>query len=84
MVFTNFFLFVSPIFYSLETFRNNIPGADFVNPFAGIVINARRVTMFNQYPEWDLLAFDFGYALLVLLIGIIFLRKLGAKAAEKL
>ena len=84
MVFTNFFLFVSPIFYRLDTFRNNIPGADFVNPFAGIVINARRVTMFNQYPEWDLMAFDFGYALLILLIGFIFLRKLGAKAAEKL
>jgi ABC-type polysaccharide/polyol phosphate export permease len=84
MVFTNFFLFVSPIFYKLSTFRNSIPGADYVNPFAGIVINARRVTMYNQDPEWDLMLFDFGYAVLILLIGIIFLRRLGSMAAEKL
>jgi ABC-type polysaccharide/polyol phosphate export permease len=55
-----------------------------VNPFAGIVINARRVTMYNQDPEWDLMLFDFGYAVLILLIGIIFLRRLGSMAAEKL
>ncbi len=84
MVFTNLFFFVSPIFYRLETFRNSVPGADYINPFAGIIINARKVVMEDSYPEWQLFAFDFGYAFLILFIGLILLNKLGTKAAEKL
>ncbi len=84
MVFTNLFFFVSPIFYRLSTFRESVPGADYINPFAGIIINARKVVMDNVDPEWDLFAFDFGYALLIFLIGLLLLNKFGAKAAEKL
>ncbi|AKQ45116.1 hypothetical protein TH63_04850 [Rufibacter radiotolerans] len=84
MVFTTLFFFVSPIFYRLQTFRESVPGADYINPFAGIIINARKVIMEGVYPEWELFYFDFGYAFLVLMLGLILLNKLGAKASEKL
>jgi len=35
-------------------------------------------------PDFELLGFDLGYAVFLLLIGFILLNKLGSKAAEKL
>jgi hypothetical protein len=51
---------------------------------AGIIINARRVMMYNQAPDFRLLGFDLLYAFILLISGLIFLNKLGSKAAEKL
>ena len=84
MVFTSFLFFLSPIFYKLSTFKESLPGLEYGNPVAGIIINARRVMMEGLSPDFKLLAFDFGYAIFFLLLGLILLNKLGAKAAEKL
>jgi ABC-type polysaccharide/polyol phosphate export permease len=84
VVFTSFLFFLSPIFYKLSTFKAALPAFEFGNPIAGIIINARRVMMEGLQPDFRLLAFDFGYALVFLSIGLIFLNKLGSKAAEKL
>lgn len=84
VVFTSFLFFLSPIFYKLDTFKHALPAFEFGNPIAGIIINARRVMMDGQQPDFRLLGFDFGYALIFLSIGLIFLNKLGSKAAEKL
>ena len=75
---------ISPIIFKLDTFRQAMPGLDYINPVAGIIINVREVTMYNRAPEWGLFIWGFGYALLFLLIGIYMLNKLGSKAAEKL
>ena len=40
--------------------------------------------MEKQMPDFQLLGFDFAYAIFLLLAGFIFLNKLGARAAEKL
>ncbi len=84
VVFTSFLFFLSPIFYKLSTFKNALPAFEFGNPIAGIIINARRVMMEGLQPDFRLLAFDLGYAFVFLSIGLIFLNKLGSKAAEKL
>ena len=84
MVFTSFLFFLSPIFYKLTTFKTALPAFDYGNPLAGIIINARRVMMEGKIPDLDLLGFDFGYAVFVLLVGLLLLNKLGARAAEKL
>ena len=84
MVFTAFLFFLSPIFYKLSTFKESLPGLEYGNPVAGIIINARRVMMEGLSPDFKLLAFDFGYALFFLIIGLLLLNKLGARAAEKL
>lgn len=75
---------ISPIIFKLDTFRKAMPGLDYINPIAGIIINARHVILYNQPPEWDLFLWSFGYAFLFLFIGIYMLNKLGSKAAEKL
>lgn len=84
VVFTSFLFFLSPIFYKLSTFKHALPAFEFINPIAGIIINARRVMMEGLQPDFTLLVFDFGYALIFLCIGLLFLNKLGSKAAEKL
>lgn len=83
-VFTSFLFFLSPVFYKLETFKGALPGFLFVNPIAGIMVNARAVMMYGHAPEYRLLAFDFVYAFIFLIAGLFLLKKLGAKAAEKL
>jgi ABC-2 type transport system permease protein len=84
MVFVSFLFFLSPIFYKLSTFKAALPSFDYANPMAGIIINARKVLMEQSPPSFKLMAFDFGYSVFVLLIGLLLLNKLGSKAAEKL
>jgi len=75
---------ISPILFKLETFRETLPGVDYINPISGIIINARNVLLYQKLPEWDLFLFDWIYAAFVLLTAIILLNRLGKKAAEKL
>lgn len=84
LVITGIGFWVSPIIFKLDNFREALPGIDFANPIAGIIINARNVMLYQQDPEWDLFTFDFGYAIFFLLLGSILLNKIGSRAAEKL
>jgi ABC-type polysaccharide/polyol phosphate export permease len=83
-VFTSFLFFLSPIFYKLDTFKEALPSFDYLNPLAGIIINARKATMEGINPDIKLFLFDFAYAIILLLFGMFLLNKLGSKAAEKL
>jgi ABC-2 type transport system permease protein len=83
-VFTSFLFFLSPIFYRLDTFKEALPSFDYLNPLAGIIINARKTTMEGTPPDFKLFVFDFAYAIFLLMIGMFLLNKLGSKAAEKL
>jgi ABC-2 type transport system permease protein len=83
-VFISFFFFLSPIIYKLSRFQDALPNLEYANPIAGIIINARFVMMEKRQPDFHLLAFDFGMAIFILLIGLLLLNKLGSKAAEKL
>jgi ABC-type polysaccharide/polyol phosphate export permease len=84
IVITSFLFFLSPIFFKLSTFKEALPSFDYGNPVAGIIINARRVMMEHQDPDFQLMGFNYAYAIFLLLIGLIFLNRLGSKAAEKL
>ncbi|AEW01800.1 hypothetical protein A4D02_07295 [Niastella koreensis] len=83
-VFTSFLFFLSPIFYKLDTFKDRLPAFDYLNPLAGIIINARKATMDGTVPDFKLFLWDFTYSIALLLLGIFLLNKLGSKAAEKL
>ncbi|HEY1116015.1 MAG TPA: ABC transporter permease [Chitinophagaceae bacterium] len=84
MVITGVGFWLSPILFKLEMFRESLPGLDYLNPIAGIIINARKVLLYQQLPEWNLFVFDFGYAFAFLLLGSYLLNKVGSRAAEKL
>jgi ABC-2 type transport system permease protein len=83
-VFCSFLFFLSPIFYKLDIFKERLPNFDYLNPVAGIIINARKATMEGAAPDFKLFVWDLGYAVILLLLGIFLLNKLGSKAAEKL
>lgn len=83
-VFISLFFFLSPILYNLKLFRSALPSFDYGNPVAGIIINARRVLMEGHPPEWNLFFWDFIYAIFLLGVGLLLLRKIGVSAAEKL
>lgn len=83
-VFVQLLLYLSPIFYKLSMFRDRLPNFDYGNPMAGIIINARRVMMDHQPPDFRLLGWDALYAGIVFASGIFLLDRLGSKAAEKL
>jgi len=83
-VFVSFLFFLSPIFYKLSTFKESLPRFDYLNPMAGIIINARRVMMEHRPPDLRLLVWDAVYSGLLFLLGIYLLNKLGSRAAEKL
>jgi ABC-type polysaccharide/polyol phosphate export permease len=84
MVITGIGFWLSPILFKLETFRESLPGLDYVNPIAGIIINARNVLLYQKSPEWNLFLFDFSYAIILLFVGSLLLNKVGSRAAEKL
>jgi ABC-2 type transport system permease protein len=75
---------LSPILFRLDVFREALPSLEYVNPISGIIINARNVTMYNQPPDWTTFWFDYGYALFLLLVGLVLMNKIGSKASEKL
>jgi ABC-2 type transport system permease protein len=83
-VFTSVLFFMSPIFYKLSMFKNALPAFDYLNPLAGIIINARRILMEGRMPDFQLLASDLAYGILFLIIGFICLNRFGSQAAEKL
>jgi len=84
IVFTSFLFFLSPIFYKLSVFKERLSMFEYGNPVSGIIINARRALMEGKNPDKELFVFDYGYAIFLLLVGILLLNKLGSKAAEKL
>ncbi|HVW60389.1 MAG TPA: ABC transporter permease [Puia sp.] len=83
-VFVSLLFFLSPIFYKLSTFKQALPAFDYANPIAGIIINARKTMMEHSPPGMKLLLFDYIYAIVLLIIGLLLLNRLGSKAAEKL
>lgn len=83
-VFMSMLFFLSPILYNLSTFKKALPSFDYVNPIAGLIINARYVMLEERNPDFKLMIFDMVYAVVLLIAGLFILNKVGSKAAEKL
>jgi len=84
IVITGIGFWLSPILFKLDMFRESLPGLEYVNPISGIIINARNVIIDHTSPDWELFVFGWGYSIFLLLTGILLLKKIGVKAAEKL
>lgn len=84
IVITGIGFWLSPIIFKLEKFQEALPGLIYVNPIAGIIINARSVILYQNAPNWNLFLFDILYAVLLLLLGVFLLNKIGSRASEKL
>jgi ABC-type polysaccharide/polyol phosphate export permease len=75
---------LTPIVFKTEDYIKALPVFAEINPMAGLVINFRRVIMQNSAPDFYLMTLDLIYAFVGLAIGLVLLKKLGSKAAEKL
>lgn len=49
-------MFMSPVFYSLNSLTEPMRGWMFLNPLTLIIENVRRVLLQGQWPEWEALA----------------------------
>lgn len=80
----NFGFFLSPILYRGKIFDKKLPLLNYCNPIAGIVINTRNALFYGQPPDWSLMSFDYVYAIVLILLGLILLKRLAPRAAELL
>jgi len=77
-------LWMNPIFYSGDSLREKFPILLYIMPTAGIIDNSRRMLLEGRSPDYQLMLFDFAYASIVLIIGVIVFNKYSHKAAEKM
>ncbi len=75
---------ITPIFFRGEEILSRAPILLYANPMSGIIINARKVLLFGELPDWNLLLFSSVYALVLFLVGRFFFLKYSHKAVEKL
>jgi ABC-type polysaccharide/polyol phosphate export permease len=75
---------LSPILFKADQLREKLPLLDYFNPISGIIINAREVLMYQHAPNFNLLLINLGHASLLIIVGGILVKKLGARASELL
>lgn len=77
-----FGFFLSPILFRGDLFEEKVPILNYLNPISGIIYNTRDILLFNQLPDWEMMAFDFCYAGLILLVGIFLHNRISPRASE--
>lgn len=79
------FLWLSGVFYLIEPATSwKTMVIAYATPIPGILINARAALLYNEPPHIQLLAYDFLYAVILLLIGLFVHRRYSKSALEKL
>ena len=74
----------SGIFFDLNTLAGKAQLIKYLNPLAGMLINARKVLIYAEPIDITLLFFNFSTALIILGIGLWIFNKFSAKALEKI
>ncbi len=75
---------INPIFFAKAIIFETFPFLLYVNPLAGIIINFRATIMEGRPPDWNIVAYDYAYALILFAIGLLLITRFYHKAAEKL
>jgi lipopolysaccharide transport system permease protein len=69
-------LFLSPVFYSLESAPLQLRPYLLLNPLTLVIEQSRQVIIFNQMPDWQSLGIYYLFALFVFIGGYYFFEKL--------
>jgi len=74
----------SGIFMRGELFLEELPILLYLQPFIGIIINMRKITMYSLPPDYFILAVNMLAGVVVLLIGMFVFKRYSHKALENL
>lgn len=75
---------LSPIFFAYDKIHAKLPIIEYLNPLAGVIINFRKILMYQSSPDWALFGLNILQSIIIFTIGYWTLQKFGAKASEKL
>jgi len=73
----------SPIFYGKEVYQK-IKAILYINPLAGILINFREAVLYQNFPDLNLMLYNWVYAIILLVFSLIIFKKFSHKALELL
>ncbi len=77
-----FLFWISPLLYHYEKISAKLPILNYANPMAGIIINFRNIMMYNEAPNFYLLGINFVQGVIVVVIGLVMVKKIGGRASE--
>jgi len=83
-VLNNLLFWGSGIFFDLSTLTGKAVFIKYINPLAGILMNARDILIYGKPIDSQLLIINLATAIVFLLIGLLIFKKYSAKALEKL
>jgi lipopolysaccharide transport system permease protein len=72
---TQILFFATPIFYSLDRVPEFFRGWMMLNPLTHAVVNARKVMMYNELPDFVYLSISFAVSIALALLGYAFFMK---------
>lgn len=74
-MFTTILLFLSPVFYSAERLPENFRILMYLNPLTFIIEQARNVSMWGKFPNWNGIAMAFLISLMVAWFGFVVFQR---------
>ena len=74
----------SGIFLRGEKFLEVFPPLLYINPFVGIIMNMRAISLNGGPPDWYIVLVNYATSIVVLTLGIVLYKKFSHKAIENL
>lgn len=79
---TTVLFFLSPILFRGDLVTSKLPIINYLNPLAGIINNTRTALIAETPFDWTMLFYNFCFAIILLLIGVLFLKTIAPKSSE--
>lgn len=77
-------MYMTPVLYSLDNISPDIRPAFYANPMTSVILAYRDILYYGKVPEMQHLLMAFGFALVLLIVGILVFKKLKLHFAEEL
>lgn len=78
-------LYMTPVLYSINNIKDvNVQSYFYFNPMTSVILAYRDILYYGKVPEMMHLLMAFGFALVLLIVGILVFRKLKLHFAEEL
>lgn len=76
--------FIVPVFYTLDTFPDNVRKIVMLNPLAQIVEITHNVVLYGKMPSFENISYTFGIILGIFAIGYLIFKRLDVRLVEEL